>query len=348
MALPRSLRLERQLSPHTASNYARDLAVAGRLLRRAGHRRLDAARRAAHAHVRGARAPPGPRAAQHPAAAFGLPRPVPLPAARRRNATRPGRRRAGAQGAQTAADHARCRHDGAPARVSQRRLNWACATRRSWNCSIRRGCASPNCSGLDLADVDLRDRTVRVLGKGRKTRIVPVGKQAVERDAAMAGRARRHRRRRRDRFFRRYQRPQARPAHRAATHRALGTAAGLARARAPAHVPALVRIAPARIVSRTCAPCRNCSATRTSARRRCTRILISSTWPASTTQRTRGRESSAPDRRPRRSPRYRLLRSPSHDFRHVSIPTAPRFSACAATDSSPWAATARSRSARPS
>ena len=34
--------------------------------------------------------------------------------------------------------------------------------------------------GLDLADLDLRDRTVRVLGKGRKVRIVPVGKQALE------------------------------------------------------------------------------------------------------------------------------------------------------------------------
>jgi integrase/recombinase XerC len=33
--------------------------------------------------------------------------------------------------------------------------------------------------GLDLADVDLRDRTVRVTGKGRKTRIVPVGRQAI-------------------------------------------------------------------------------------------------------------------------------------------------------------------------
>jgi integrase/recombinase XerC len=33
--------------------------------------------------------------------------------------------------------------------------------------------------GLDLGDVDLRDRTVRVLGKGRKTRIVPVGSHAV-------------------------------------------------------------------------------------------------------------------------------------------------------------------------
>ena len=34
--------------------------------------------------------------------------------------------------------------------------------------------------GLDLQDLDLRDRTVRVLGKGNKSRIVPVGKEAAE------------------------------------------------------------------------------------------------------------------------------------------------------------------------
>jgi integrase/recombinase XerC len=34
--------------------------------------------------------------------------------------------------------------------------------------------------GLDLPDLDLRDRTVRVLGKGRKVRIVPVGRVAAE------------------------------------------------------------------------------------------------------------------------------------------------------------------------
>jgi integrase/recombinase XerC len=34
--------------------------------------------------------------------------------------------------------------------------------------------------GLDLTDLDLRDRTVRVLGKGRKVRIVPVGGPAAE------------------------------------------------------------------------------------------------------------------------------------------------------------------------
>ena len=34
--------------------------------------------------------------------------------------------------------------------------------------------------GLDLADLDLKDRTVRVLGKGRKSRIIPVGRKAVQ------------------------------------------------------------------------------------------------------------------------------------------------------------------------
>jgi len=34
--------------------------------------------------------------------------------------------------------------------------------------------------GLGLTDVDLSDRTVRVLGKGAKTRIVPVGRKACE------------------------------------------------------------------------------------------------------------------------------------------------------------------------
>jgi integrase/recombinase XerC len=34
-------------------------------------------------------------------------------------------------------------------------------------------------AGLDVADLDLADRTVRVLGKGSKTRILPVGRQAI-------------------------------------------------------------------------------------------------------------------------------------------------------------------------
>ena len=35
-------------------------------------------------------------------------------------------------------------------------------------------------TALDLAAVDLRDRTVRVTGKGNKTRIVPIGRHAIE------------------------------------------------------------------------------------------------------------------------------------------------------------------------
>ncbi len=34
--------------------------------------------------------------------------------------------------------------------------------------------------GLEVAAVDLKDRTVRVLGKGSKTRIVPIGRHAIE------------------------------------------------------------------------------------------------------------------------------------------------------------------------
>ncbi len=35
-------------------------------------------------------------------------------------------------------------------------------------------------AGLDVSAVDLEDRTVRVLGKGHKTRIVPIGRHAIE------------------------------------------------------------------------------------------------------------------------------------------------------------------------
>jgi integrase/recombinase XerC len=35
-------------------------------------------------------------------------------------------------------------------------------------------------AGLDIVDLDLSDRTVRVLGKGSKTRVVPVGRKACE------------------------------------------------------------------------------------------------------------------------------------------------------------------------
>jgi len=45
-------------------------------------------------------------------------------------------------------------------------------------------------AGLDIADVDMNERTVRVLGKGRKERIVPFGGKAARAlDAYLASRA---------------------------------------------------------------------------------------------------------------------------------------------------------------
>ncbi|MBS0394659.1 MAG: tyrosine recombinase XerC [Proteobacteria bacterium] len=46
--------------------------------------------------------------------------------------------------------------------------------------------------GLDLRDLDLKDRTVRVLGKGGKTRVVPVGSRAVAALGAWLGERPRH------------------------------------------------------------------------------------------------------------------------------------------------------------
>ena len=60
------------------------------------------------------------------------------------------------------------------------KTRWRCATRRSWSCSIPPGLRLDELVGLDIAQLDLADRTVRVLGKGRKTRIVPVGRKAVD------------------------------------------------------------------------------------------------------------------------------------------------------------------------
>ena len=46
--------------------------------------------------------------------------------------------------------------------------------------------------GLDLPDLDLKDRTVRVLGKGNKSRIVPVGQEGGAGARALAAGARGH------------------------------------------------------------------------------------------------------------------------------------------------------------
>ena len=104
--------------------------------------------------------------------------------------------------------------------------------------------------GLDLASLDLKDRTVRVLGKGKKSRIVPVGRAALKalrewlkERAALA---------RSDEaalFVGRNGRRLG-ASRRAAAGRVLGAPPGADRARAPAPVPAFLRFAPARVQRR--------------------------------------------------------------------------------------------------
>ena len=53
-------------------------------------------------------------------------------------------------------------------------------TARWSSCSTARGCGSQRRSGIEKGGVDLDERLVRVIGKGGKERIVPVGRQAVE------------------------------------------------------------------------------------------------------------------------------------------------------------------------
>jgi integrase len=181
--------------------------------------------------------------------------------------------------------------------------------------------------GLGLTDVDLVDRTARVLGKGAKTRIVPVGRKACE--AIRPG--------------------CANAAHSPGSTRLpcswAATATGSSRAPCSCASPTGRGARGCRAVSirtcsgirsrriclnrvRICVVSRSCSATPTSPPPRSTLTLISPTWPAPTTLPTLGQNAS------RRSPCQKL-----------STRTARPSSPCGGTALSPSAATARSRSA---
>ena len=175
-----SLRDERQLSAHTGSAYARDLAALLEYCETQGvaeWRLLDSQHIrefAARCHRRGL------SPALHPAAAVGGTQSLPLAAPRRAAAstTRP-------RGVQAPKGRKRL-----PVTLDADTMARLLEFRSDERLGIRdkaimelfysSGLRLAELLGLDLVDVDLRDRTVRVTGKGRKTRIVPLGRHAAD------------------------------------------------------------------------------------------------------------------------------------------------------------------------
>jgi integrase/recombinase XerC len=173
------LRTERRLSPHTASNYARDLRALAEFATRS---KLDSWRRIDSQHVRmfAARSHAGglsPRSVQ-----------------RRLSAVRGFfnylvRERAAAS---NPAMDIRAPKAGKrlPGTLDVDALNHlldippenalAIRDRAIMELFYSSGLRLDELVGLDLQSLDLTDRMVRVLGKGSKTRIVPVGRKAVE------------------------------------------------------------------------------------------------------------------------------------------------------------------------
>ena len=67
---------------------------------------------------------------------------------------------------------------GAPRGAGRRERRWACATAPSSRCCTRPACAPPSSPRSTLEGVDLELGVVRVLGKGSKERLVPLGREA--------------------------------------------------------------------------------------------------------------------------------------------------------------------------
>ena len=88
---------------------------------------------------------------------------------------------------------------GAARRARRRRRRSACATARCWRRSTRPACAYRSWSGSSIAQVSLDVGVVRVLGKGSKERLVPLGDEAVAWLAALPRRRAAGARRRRAR-----------------------------------------------------------------------------------------------------------------------------------------------------
>ena len=181
------LRTERRLSPHTESAYRERPRRARRVLRSEKHHGLEADRQLPRPHFRRARASRRTRAAQRPAAALGAARLLQLPDPRagcsRRIPQPTSARRRPRSALPKTLDVDQVAE---PARRASRRRPRPAATSRCWSSCTPRACASRSSPGSTSPDLDLADRTVRVLGKGAKTRVAAGRQQAVAGAAHLA------------------------------------------------------------------------------------------------------------------------------------------------------------------
>jgi integrase/recombinase XerC len=188
----RYLATERRLSAHTDEAYARDLAALVKFCDRMGvadWSALDAQHVrtfAAHSHAGGL----SPRSVQRRLSAVRsfyefLLREAPAAAARGKATRRAGRVRANPAIGVGAPKAARRLPHTLDADQMGRLLEIPAGggltvrDRALMELLYSSGLRLAELVGLDLTDLDLRDRTVRVLGKGGKARIVPVGRLAL-------------------------------------------------------------------------------------------------------------------------------------------------------------------------
>jgi integrase/recombinase XerC len=182
---------ERRLSAHTDASYARDLAALVKYCDKSGisdWARLDPQQVrafAAHAHAAGL----GPRSIQRRLSAVRSFYEFLLrerPAELSRDARRGARVRANPAQGVRAPKSARRLPQTLDADQMARLLEiprgdvLSTRDRALMELLYSSGLRLAELVGLDLASLDLKDRTVRVLGKGRKSRIVPVGRAALK------------------------------------------------------------------------------------------------------------------------------------------------------------------------
>ena len=173
------LRVERGLSAATIRAYDRDLRLFAAMRR--ALERWATAPDPARGYLAALTRPPRAPAAVEPSSQ-GRRDPRLLSLLLRGGAHRAGHR--GPPGPAAASGSCRRRSGATRSRRSWRpptpRTRRACATGPCWSCCTRPACGSSEAVGLDRQDLSLERGFVRVIGKGDKERMVPVGDVALE------------------------------------------------------------------------------------------------------------------------------------------------------------------------